>query len=57
MFDKFYCAGRSRTAGGAGIGLYICKQFVEVMDDGASASVGDGMLAIMVTFGIDDVNV
>ena len=57
MFDKFYRASRSRTAGGAGIGLYICKQFVEAMDGGISASVGDGMLTITVTLGIDDVNV
>ena len=52
MFDKFYRASRSRTAGGAGIGLYICKQFVEAMDGGISASVGDGMLTITVTLGI-----
>lgn len=57
MFDKFYRASRSRTAGGAGIGLYICKQFVEAMDGGISASVGDGMLTIAVTLGIDDLNV
>ena len=54
MFDKFYCASRSRTADGAGIGLYICKQFVEAMDGGVSASVGDGVLTITVTLGIDD---
>ena len=57
MFDIFYRASRSRTAGGAGIGLYICKQFVEAMDGGISASVGDGMLTITVTLGIADVNV
>lgn len=54
MFDKFYRAGRSRTAGGAGIGLYICKQFIEAMDGSISASVGDSMLAVTVTLGIDD---
>ena len=52
MFDKFYRASKSRTAGGAGIGLYICKQFVEAMDGGVSASVRDGMLTITVTLGI-----
>ena len=57
MFDKFYRASRSRTAGGAGIGLYICKQFVEAMGDGFSASAGEGMLTITVKLGIDDVNV
>lgn len=51
MFDKFYRASRSRTAGGAGIGLYICKQFVEAMDGVISASVRDGMLTITVTLG------
>ncbi|MDE6595336.1 MAG: HAMP domain-containing histidine kinase, partial [Oscillospiraceae bacterium] len=38
MFDKFYRASRSRTEGGAGIGLYICKQFIEAMDGSVSAS-------------------
>ena len=52
MFDKFYRASRSRTAGGAGIGLYICKQFVEAMDGSVSASVRGGMLTITVTLGI-----
>lgn len=51
MFDKFYRASRSRTAGGAGIGLYICKQFVEAMDGTVSASVVDGMLTLTVTLG------
>lgn len=57
IFDKFYRASRSRTAGGAGIGLYICKQFVEAMDGSVSASVRDGMLTVTVTLGIGDVNV
>lgn len=57
MFDKFYRASRSRTAGGAGIGLYICKQFVEAMDGSVLAAVGDGMLTITVTLGICDVKV
>lgn len=57
MFDKFYRASRSRTMGGAGIGLYICKQFVEAMDGRVFASVRDSMLTITVTLGIDDVNV
>ena len=52
-----YHASRSRTVGSAGIGLYICKQFVEAMGGGVSASVGDDMLTITVTLGIDDVNV
>lgn len=57
MFDKFYRASRSRTADGAGIGLYLCKQFIEAMNGGVSASVKDGILTIKVTLGFDDVNV
>ncbi|MDE7362093.1 MAG: ATP-binding protein [Oscillospiraceae bacterium] len=57
MFDKFYRASRSRTANGAGIGLYICKQFIEAMDGSVSASVRDGVLTITVTLGIYDVSV
>lgn len=49
MFDQFYRAGRSGTAGGAGIGLTICRQFVEAMGGSISASAGDGMLTITVT--------
>lgn len=52
MFDKFYRASRARTAGGAGIGLYICKQFVEAMDGGVSASVEDDILTITVTLAL-----
>lgn len=52
MFDKFYRASRTRTADGAGIGLYICKQFVDAMDGSVSASVADGMLTITVTLEI-----
>lgn len=48
MFDKFYRSSRSRTASGAGIGLYICKQFVEAMGGGVSASIVDSMLTITV---------
>lgn len=57
IFDKFYRASRSRTANGAGIGLYICKQFIEAMGGGVSASVRDGVLTITVTLGIYDVSV
>ena len=57
MFDKFYRASRSRTEGGAGIGLYICKQFIEAMNGSVSASVRDGVLTITVTLGIYDVSV
>ena len=36
--------------------MRYCKQFVEAMDGGISATVGDGMLTITVTLDIDDVN-
>lgn len=54
IFDKFYCAGRSRTVDGAGIGLYICKRFVEAMGGGVCASAGKGMLTITVSLGIGE---
>ncbi len=57
MFDKFYRASRPRTEGGAGIGLYICKQFIEAMNGGVSASIRDGVLTITVTLDIYDVSV
>jgi len=31
IFDRFYQKDSSRTKGGAGLGLYICKEFVERM--------------------------
>lgn len=57
MFDKFYRASRSGTVGGAGIGLYICKQFAEAMDGDISAAAKDGILTVTVTLGIGDVDV
>lgn len=49
LFDKFYRASRSGTAGGTGIGLYICKRFAEAMNGSVSAFAADGMLTITVT--------
>lgn len=56
IFDKFYRASKSRTDKGAGIGLYICKQFVEVMGGDISASLEDGILTITVMLDIVDMN-
>ena len=49
LFDKFYRENRARTADGAGIGLYICKQFVQAMGGSISASVHDGRLMISIS--------
>ena len=49
LFDKFYRANRARTTDGAGIGLYICKQFVQAMDGSISASIHDGRLTISIS--------
>lgn len=59
LFDKFYRANRARTADGAGIGLYICKQFVQAMEGSISASVHEGRLMISIsvkpwTSGVDN---
>lgn len=37
IFDRFYQNDSSRTKGGAGLGLYICKSFVEMMDGSITA--------------------
>ncbi|MBP3235227.1 MAG: HAMP domain-containing histidine kinase [Eubacterium sp.] len=37
IFDRFYQQDSSRTKGGAGLGLYICKSFVEMMYGSISA--------------------
>ena len=59
LFDKFYRANRARTTDGAGIGLYICKRFVQAMEGSISASVHDGRLMISIsakpwTLGVDN---
>jgi signal transduction histidine kinase len=37
VFERFYQRDSSRTKGGAGLGLYICKEFVERMNGSISA--------------------
>lgn len=49
IFDKFYQSSKARTANGAGIGLYVCRQFVAAMDGMIYASLGNGLLTVTVT--------
>lgn len=49
IFDKFYQSGKARTANGAGIGLYVCRQFVMAMDGMIYASLENGLLTVTVT--------
>ena len=49
MFNKFYRASSSRTANGAGIGLYICKEFMEAMGGNIFATLENDVLTITVS--------
>ena len=49
IFDKFYQSSKARTANGAGIGLYVCKQFVTAMDGMIYATLENGLLTVTVT--------
>lgn len=49
IFDKFYQSSKARTANGAGIGLYVCKQFITAMDGMIYASLENGLLTVTVT--------
>lgn len=49
IFDKFYQTSKSRSTSGAGIGLYICKQFAETMNGSISAAFANSRLTVTVT--------
>ena len=48
IFDRFYQEDVSRGSGGSGLGLYICRRFVENMGGGIWAECEDGKLAVKV---------
>lgn len=47
MFDRFYTEDKSRSRG-SGIGLYICRQFVDAMGGSISAEMDGNCLSIKV---------
>ena len=49
IFDRFYQNDSSRTKGGAGLGLYICKNFVEMMDGTIEAKQEGNTFEILLT--------
>ena len=48
IFDRFYQEDVSRSGGGSGLGLYICRRFVENMGGEIWAECEDGKLAVKV---------
>lgn len=48
IFDRFYTQDKSRSKG-SGIGLYICRQFIEAMGGSIDAEVNEKILSIKVT--------
>lgn len=50
IFDKFYRADNSRNSEGIGLGLYICRKFIEDMNGHISAYSKDDMLHIKIEF-------
>lgn len=48
IFDRFYTQDKSRSKG-SGIGLYICRQFIEAMGGSIRAEVSGKILSIRVT--------
>lgn len=48
IFDRFYTQDKSRNKG-SGIGLYICRQFIEAMGGSISAEIDRNYLSIKVT--------
>jgi len=51
VFEKFYRANKSRKSNGAGIGLYICKQFVEAMGGNISATLENKNFIVILKLG------
>lgn len=47
IFDRFYTQDKSRSKG-SGIGLYICRQFIEAMGGNISAEMEENCLVIKV---------
>ena len=47
IFDRFYTQDKSRNKG-SGIGLYICRQFIEAMGGKISAEMERNCLVIKV---------
>ncbi|MBO5453543.1 MAG: sensor histidine kinase [Clostridia bacterium] len=50
IFDKFYRADVSRKGEGSGLGLYICRKFVEAMDGKIYAGSENERLTINIEF-------
>lgn len=48
IFDKFYRADASRNSDGMGLGLYICRKFIEEIEGNISAYSNDDMLSIKI---------
>lgn len=48
IFQKFYQEDMSRGSAGSGIGLYLCRRFVEKMDGSICAKCKDGILTMIV---------
>ena len=50
IFERTYRADRARTAGGAGLGLYIAKLLVEKQKGSIEAKLEDKKLKFVISF-------
>ena len=48
IFDKFYKSDHSRSSDGSGLGLYICRKFIEDMNGTISAQSSDELFNIKI---------